>query len=179
MEQDGGSSLGSSITSESISQSLRSGATSLTGASASTASRMTISSFCSSQMELDESRPIPREVRHSIHSKVAAAMGIVDFVHQVQEIAKYLGISAESLSTPVTPQVADVWHAPPITSLMLHVQEVHDMAEYLGINILTEGFLLPLAKMSLQARTCGAAVALRRADPNVAAGAATEKLGNI
>jgi len=63
-------------------------------------------------LELDESRPIPREV---------------------QEIAKYLGIPAESLSTPVTPQ------------------EVRDMAEYLGINIVTEGFLLQLAKMSLQA----------------------------
>jgi hypothetical protein len=63
MEQDGGSSVGSSMTSESVSQSMRSGATSLTGASASTASRLTISSFCSSQMELDESRPIPREVR--------------------------------------------------------------------------------------------------------------------
>ena len=62
MEQDGNSSIGSRVTAESMSQSLRSGATSLTGASASTASRLTISSFCSSQLELDESRPIPREV---------------------------------------------------------------------------------------------------------------------
>jgi hypothetical protein len=68
MEQDGTSSVGSSVISESISQSLRSGATSLTGASASTASRLTISSFCSSQMELDESRPIPREVSRVLHS---------------------------------------------------------------------------------------------------------------
>jgi hypothetical protein len=62
MEQDGSSSVGSSMASESVSQSLRSGVTSLTAASASTASRLTISSFCSSQMELDESKPIPREV---------------------------------------------------------------------------------------------------------------------
>lgn len=79
MEQDNCSSVGSSMTSESVSQSLRSGATSMTAASASTASRLTISSFCSSQvplylqpfrcyaynrsqLELDESRPIPREV---------------------------------------------------------------------------------------------------------------------
>ena len=37
-------------------------------------------------------------------------------------------------------------------TLTFYFQEVHDMAEYLGINIVTEGFLLPLAKMSLQAR---------------------------
>ena len=37
---------------------------------------------------------------------------------------------------------------PPRANAVL--QEVHDMAEYLGINLLTEGFLLPLAKMSLQ-----------------------------
>jgi hypothetical protein len=68
----------------------------------------------------------------------------------VQEIAKYLGIAAESLSTPVTPQV------PPVSATLFSgpinaaLQEVRDMAEYLGINIVIEGFLLPLAKMSLQ-----------------------------
>ena len=52
------------------------------------------------------------------------------------------------------------------------------MAEYLGINILTEGFLLPLAKMSLQVEVCAemrSAIYL----PHSAAGTFAEKLGNI
>lgn len=123
MEQDGNSSIGSSVTAESISQSLRSGATSVTGASASTASRLTISSFCSSQLELDESRPIPREVPNpatlaSLPRDVNLIGSFRRFAFQVQEIAKYLGIPAESLSTPVTPQVA----APRQPMVLLHAR---------------------------------------------------------
>jgi hypothetical protein len=55
------------------------------------------------------------------------------------------------------------------------------MAEYLGINIVTEGFLLSLAKMSLQVRqrlhstACQPALA----PPHATAGTFAQKLGNI
>ena len=83
MEQDGGSSIGSSVTSGTVSQSIRSGVSSFTGASASTASRLTISSFCSSQLELDESRPIPREVaaaRLDVLTQIEPNCGLVHCV---------------------------------------------------------------------------------------------------
>ena len=52
----------------------------------------------------------------------------------MKDIAIYLGIDLSSLDTPVS------------------VDEVREMAAYLGIDIKTEGYLLPLARMALQAR---------------------------
>ena len=50
------------------------------------------------------------------------------------------------------------------------------MAEYLGINIVTEGFLLQLAKMSLQVRRGHMS---RRVHLTACAGAAAQELGNL
>mmetsp|Transcript_10007 Transcript_10007/g.33357 ORF Transcript_10007/g.33357 Transcript_10007/m.33357 type:complete len:490 (-) Transcript_10007:59-1528(-) len=52
---------------------------------------------------------------------------------QVKDVATYLGINLEALSSPVTKE------------------EVLEMAQYLGIDVCREGYLLPLAKMALQA----------------------------
>lgn len=82
-----------------------------TGVSQSTASKLTISSFCSDGIDFsDERATIP---------------------DQVKEIVQYLGINQQALLKPVTPA------------------EVADMAGYLGVNVVTEGFLLPLVKLSL------------------------------
>lgn len=71
-------------------------------------------------------------------SSISATSGAImldphNLPDEVREIAQYLGINLDTLGSPVT------------------VQEVEEMAEYLGIQVQHEGYLLPLAKLALQA----------------------------